>query len=317
MRSAGARRLRLFLSMVTLAAMQVAADVTVIAHRGASGYLPEHTLAAYAMAYAQGADFIEPDLVLTRDGVLVTRHEPQLDETTDVADRFPERRAPDGHFYAADLTWAELSSLRTREYRSGRFPEASRLFPVPRFEEVVELVANLNAVTGCRVGLYPELKATAWHRERDLDPVAALRRTLAERPFDGPLRIQSFEAPPLEELAADPIEGATLVQLVGDAALVTPEGLAAVAAYADGLGPAIGHLARAREAGDDIVARAHALGLEVDTWTLRADDLGPLPDFASATRFVVDLGVDGIFTDHPDQLAAALGRSKETMPCAR
>ncbi|MEE4300978.1 MAG: glycerophosphodiester phosphodiesterase family protein [Pseudomonadales bacterium] len=289
----------------------------VIAHRGASGYLPEHTLAAYAVAYAQGADLIEPDLVLTRDGVLVARHEPRLDETTDVAERFPERRAADGSFYAADLTWAETATLRTTEYREGRFPAEARLFPVPRFEDVIALVAGLNAVTGCSVGLYPELKATAWHRERGLDPVAALRAVLADVPFEGELRIQSFEASPLEELAADPIPGTTLVQLVGDPAVVEPVRLEAVARYADGLGPAIQHLARARENGDDIVARAHALGLTVDTWTLRADDPGAFEDFAAAAAFVVDLGVDGIFTDHPDQLAAALGRDREITPCDR
>ncbi len=111
----------------------------VIAHRGASGYLPEHTLAAYAMAHAQGADLIEPDLVLTRDGVLVARHEARIDETTDVAERFPDRRAEDGHFYAADFTWAELATLRTVEYRDGRFPAEARLFPVPRLEDVIAL----------------------------------------------------------------------------------------------------------------------------------------------------------------------------------
>lgn len=309
-------RIIALLAMLGLATTAAAAP-EVIAHRGASGYLPEHTLTAYAVAYAQGADLIEPDLVLTRDGVLVARHEPRLDETTDVAERFPERRAADGRFYAADLSWDELATLRAVEYRDGRFPAAARLFPVPRFEDVIALVAGLNAVTGCRVGLYPELKETAWHRARGLDPVAALRSTLADRPFDGELRIQSFEAPPLEELAADPIPGTRLVQLVGDAALVEPARLAEVARYADGLGPAVVHLRRAHEAGDDIVARAHALGLTVDSWTLRADAPGPFEDFASAVAFVTDLGVDGIFTDHPDQLVAALGRAKEITPCDR
>lgn len=305
------------LAGLALTSVAFAAGPEVIAHRGASGYLPEHTLAAYAVAYAQGADLVEPDLVLTRDGVLVARHEPRLDETTDVAERFPDRRAVDGRFYAADLTWAELASLRTVEYRDGRFPPEARLFPVPRFEDVIALVAGLNAVTGCEVGLYPELKDTRWHRARGLDPVAALREALRAHPFEGALRIQSFEAEPLEELAAEPIPGTTLVQLVGDPALVAPERLAAVARYADGLGPAIVHLARAHEAGDDIVARAHALGLQVDTWTLRADDPGPFPNVAAAAAFLTDIGVDGIFTDHPDQLVAALGRKREITPCDR
>ena len=305
------------LAGLTLSFATWAAEPVVIAHRGASGYLPEHTLAAYAMAYAQGADFVEPDLVLTRDGVLVARHEPRLDETTDVAARFPDRRAADGHFYAADLDWAEIAELRAVEYRDGRFPPEARLFPVPRFTDVLALVAGLNHITGCAVGLYPELKETAWHRARGLDPVAALRTVLARAPFAAELRIQSFEAGPLRELAAAPIAGAKLVQLVGDPALVTEEGLDAVAGYADGIGPWLGQLARAREAGDDLVARARARGLFVDSWTLRADDPAPFEDFAAATAFALDLGVDGLFTDHPDQLVAALGRQREITPCDR
>lgn len=298
----------LVLSILVLLSAGAAAQTTVIAHRGASGYLPEHTLAAYAYAHALGVDFVEPDLVMTRDGVLVARHEPMLDETTDVADRFPERRAADGHFYAADFDWEELQTLRTTAYRPGRFPADARLFGVPRFEEVIALVEGLDAARGCRTGLYPELKDVAWHEARGLDPVAALRSTLAARPFDGPLRIQSFEVEPLQALAREPIEGAQLVQLVARAELVTPQGLEAVAGYADALGPALMHLEAAREAGDDIVARAHALGLLVDTWTLRADAHAPFPTFDAAVAAALAHGVDGMFTDHPDQLQAALER---------
>lgn len=313
----GTRTIVTALCALACSATVAKADTTVIAHRGASGYLPEHTLAAYAMAYAQGADFIEPDLVLTRDGVLVARHEAMLDETTDVSERFPDRRAEDGHFYAADLDYAELATLRTREYREGRFPEAARLFPVPRFDEIMALISGLNEVTGCSVGLYPELKSPAWHSARGLDQVAVLREALRAQPFGAALRIQSFEPEPLEALAADPIEGAKLVQLIGTPGLVTPEGLARVARYADAIGPNIMHLAQAKEAGDDIVARAHELGLIVDAWTLRADALGPFEDFAGATDFVLGLGVDGVFTDHPDQLAHHLNHRQETFPCKR
>lgn len=309
------RARKILATLCLLACSSANADTTVIAHRGASGYLPEHTLAAYAMAYAQGADFIEPDLVLTRDQVLVARHETMLDDTTDVAERFPERRASDGHFYAADLDYAELATLRTREYRPGRFPRAARLFPVPRFDEILTLVSGLNAVTGCSVGLYPELKSPSWHRERGLDQVRALRQALARQPFAAALRIQSFEPEPLQALASEPIDDAVLVQLVGTPEVA--EGLAHIATYADGIGPSISHLARARAAGDDVVARAHALGLTVDAWTLRADALGPFDDFAAAANFVLDLGVDGIFTDHPDLLVQHLNDRKEKPPCKR
>ena len=311
------RARKILASLCLMACSFGRADTTVIAHRGASGYLPEHTLAAYAMAYAQGADFIEPDLVLTRDQVLVARHEAMLDDTTDVAERFPDRRARDGHFYAADLDYAELATLRTREYRPGRFPHAARLFPVPRFDEILTLVSGLNAVTGCSVGLYPELKSPAWHRERDLDQVGALRLALARQPFAAALRIQSFEPEPLQELASAPIDGAVLVQLVGTPEAAAAEELARIATYADGIGPSIRHLARAQAAGDDIVARAHALGLTVDAWTLRADALGPFDDFAAAANLVLDMGVDGIFTDHPDLLVRHLNDRRERPPCKR
>ncbi|HSG90219.1 MAG TPA: glycerophosphodiester phosphodiesterase family protein [Pseudomonadales bacterium] len=310
--------LTLVLSQAGLAGTGEAASspVTVIAHRGASGYLPEHTLEAYAYAYAAGADFIEPDLVLTRDGVLVARHEPVLDATTDVSARFPDRRADDGHFYTADLTWAELRSLRTVETRPRRYPADLPGFDVPRLEDIVALVDGLNRATGCNVGLYPELKWTAWHRARGLDPVAALRASLAARPFDGPLRIQSFEAPPLRELAQAPIPGATLVQLVEDATLLTDAALADVATYAQGLGPWLDQLAEAHAAGDDVVARAHAAGLAVDAWTVRADQLGAFPDLESLLAFAVDeLAVDGLFTDHPDLVRDRLEPHHRRPPC--
>lgn len=291
------------LAVLLLSGATSAADVTVIAHRGASGYLPEHTLEAYAYAYASGADFIEPDLVMTSDGVLIARHESMLDLTTDVAERFPDRRAADGHFHAADLSWEEVRSLRAKESRSGRFPSAYATFGVPRLEEIIALVDGLNESTGCSVGLYPELKSTAWHRQRGLDPVAALRATLAAQPFDGPLRIQSFEPEPLRELAAAPVAGAELVQLVEDPLMLTDAGLREVATYAGGVGPWLGQLAELLQNGDDAVARAQALGLTVDTWTLRADQLGPFPDFGALIDFAVaTLGVDGVFTDHPDRV---------------
>jgi glycerophosphoryl diester phosphodiesterase len=302
-----------------LAALAVPAGAaTVIAHRGASGYLPEHTLAAYAYAYATGADFIEPDLVMTADGVLVARHEPTLDLTTDVAERFPQRRAGDGHWYAADLTAAELATLSVSETREGRFPRGPAPFGVPTLADILALVAGLNAATGCTVGLYPELKWPAWHEARDLDPVAALRATLAASDFDGPLRIQSFEAPPLIALARHPIPGAELVQLVEDAQGLTPEALDRVAAYADGVGPWLGHLDEARTAGTDAVAAARERGLVVDTWTLRADQLGPFEDFdALMQHALVTLGVDGVFTDHPDRAVAWLrDHQEEPAPCA-
>lgn len=311
------RKLLVALTVLLLSGSLRAADVTVIAHRGASGYLPEHTLEAYAYAYAVGSDFIETDLVLTSDGVLIARHEPTLDLTTNVAEVFPERRAEDGHFYASDLTWEEVRSLRAQENRPGRFPSEQVRFGVPSLEEIVALVDGLNQSTGCSIGLYPELKWTAWHRQRGLDPVAAIRASMAANRFVGPLRIQSFEPEPLRELAAEPLPRAMLVQLVEDEAMLTSAGLREIATYATGLGPSLGQLAALRAQGDDAVARARALGLVVDTWTLRADQLGPFPDFAALIDFAVDtLGVDGVFTDHPDRVREHLNRTAEAAGAA-
>ena len=283
--------------------------VIVIAHRGASGHLPEHTLAAYAFGYASGAEFIEPDLVMTADGVLIARHEPLLNETTNVAEVFPERADADGHYYAADFTWAEIQRLRAIERVPGRFPREHALFPIPRFEEILALVDGLNAVTGCSVGLYPELKGSEWHRARRLDPVAAFRDVLVRQPFEAPIFLQSFEAAPLREVAEAPIEGVRLIQLLGRDIDVGPEGLAEIAAYADGVGPWMGQLLDGQ---DDLVARARSLGLLVHTWTLRTDQLGPFEDFDAMVHVAAsELAVDGIFTDHPADALRALGRRSE------
>ena len=166
----------LTLAMVPLSVLPAAAqDKIVIAHRGASGYLPEHSLPAKAMAHAMGADFIEQDLVLTRDNRLVVLHDLYLDAVTDVARVFPDRGRPDGHFYAIDFTLAELRRLalterlviedgRSQPRFPGRFPPGQSSFRISTFEEEIELIQGLNRSTGRNVGLYPEIKSPAFHR---------------------------------------------------------------------------------------------------------------------------------------------------------
>ena len=172
----------------------------VIAHRGASGYRPEHTLAAYELAIEQGADFIEPDLVITRDGVLVARHEHRLDETTDVAERFPDRRTVKRvgadsvtGWFVEDFTLAELRTLRARERLATRSRAYDRRFGVPTFEEVLALVARKSRETGRVIGVYPETKSPSYFRGIGLpleEPlVAALRRRGLDQP-DAPVFIQ-------------------------------------------------------------------------------------------------------------------------------
>ncbi|KOC88662.1 glycerophosphodiester phosphodiesterase [Winslowiella iniecta] len=152
----------------------------VIAHRGASGYLPEHTLPAKAMAYAQGADFLEQDVVMTKDDQLVVLHDHYLDRVTDVAKRFPDRARKDGRYYAIDFTLAEIKSLKFTEgfeivdgkkeqSYPGRFPMDKSDFRVHTFAEEIEFVQGLNHSTGKNIGIYPEIKAPWFHRQEGKD----------------------------------------------------------------------------------------------------------------------------------------------------
>jgi glycerophosphoryl diester phosphodiesterase len=323
----------------------------VIAHRGACGYRPEHTLAAYELAAHLGADYLEPDLVLTADGVLVARHEPEIGGTTDVAARpeFGRRRTTrtiDGEettgWFADDFTLAELRSLRAVE----RIPELrprnagyDGCFPIPTFDEILDLRARLSRERGREIGVYPETKHPGYFAAlgRPLEPalVAALRRAGLDRP-DAPVYVQSFETANLRALRAE--LRVPLVQLVaaagapadlvaaGDprtyADLVTPAGLAEIASYADAIGPEK-DLVIARDptgrlgAPTSLVAAAHAAGLRVHAYTFRnenrflpADLRAAGPDTApgdAVGEYVAFLaaGVDGVFSDHPDTAVRA------------
>ncbi|HVS12862.1 MAG TPA: glycerophosphodiester phosphodiesterase family protein [Thermoanaerobaculia bacterium] len=284
----------------------------VIAHRGASGYLPEHTLEAYAMAFAQGADYIEPDLVLTRDRRFVCLHDIHLEATTDVEQRFPDRRRADGRWYAADFTLDEIRALRAHERLAGRFPRDRGSFGVPTFEEMIDLVQGLERTTGRRVGIYPELKAPAWHREQGLLMEEAFLALVRERGYRGPearIFVQSFEPDALRRLR-DAGSRLPQVLLLGDdeetASWLTDQGLAAARRFADGVGPHKGLLLE----DPTLVGRAHTAGLVVHPYTFRADDVGP--GFASfeaeLERYLGELGVDGVFTDFPDRVVGFLGR---------
>ena len=277
---------------------QIARRPIVIAHRGASGERPEHTMASYRLAIAQGADFIEPDLVMTRDGVLVCRHENEISGTTDVAVRpeFAGRRkvkTVDGveaqGWWVEDFTLAELKTLRCRE-RLPQLRPANTAFDgqeeIPTFAEVLALAREAN------VGVYPELKHPTFLRGRGLDPapafVGAVReaggQTVADRLF-----VQCFEIGPLRTLAQMSSIRWTCVQLVAAnggpwdrrdlsyADMLTDEGLRAIAEYARGIGPEktliIPRDSDGRSlASTDLVQRAHAANLVVHPWTFRAEN---------------------------------------------
>jgi glycerophosphoryl diester phosphodiesterase len=322
------------------AAAATADDFIIIAHRGASAERPEHTLAAYELAIDQGADYIEPDLVATKDLVLVSRHENELSGTTDVATReeFEDRRRDktiDGQkiagWFAEDFTLAELRTLRAKERIPSVRPSNARydgLYQVPTLAEIVKLVRAKEAATGKRIGLYPEIKhPTFLLQNAEIDMVDLLLRDLKQLGLtpDDPLFIQSFEVGPLQRLAKR--SDYKLVQLVAPgegpadepamkyAEMVTPTGLADVAKYADAVGANTSMILTDEAEPTTLVADAHAAGLLVHAWTLRIENdflpvrfrrpgeggEGCYNNFYSALS---KAGVDGVFTDSPRQIVA-------------
>jgi glycerophosphoryl diester phosphodiesterase len=290
---------RLILAALLIAASPVAAqDMLIIAHRGASAERPEHTLAAYELAIDQGADYIEPDLVVTKDLVLVARHENELSGTTDVASReeFEDRRRDktiDGQkvagWFAEDFTLAELRTLRAKERIPSLRPANARfdgLYQVPTLAEIIKLVRAKEAATGRRIGLYPELKHPEFLlQDSGIDMVDLLLREFRQlgiTPAD-PVFIQSFEIAPLQRLKQRG-GGFKLVQLVAPiggpadepamryAEMVTPTGLAEIAKYADALGAHIALVLTPEGAPTALVADAKAAGLAVHAWTVRPEN---------------------------------------------
>lgn len=283
----------------------------VIAHRGASGYRPEHTLAAYELAIEMGADFIEPDLVITRDGVLIARHENDISGTTDVVDRpeFRNRRTTrwiDGRevtgWFAEDFTLAEIKTLRARERLEFRDHGFDGLFEVPTFEEILDLAKRGN------VGVYPETKHPSYFRSIGLpldEPMVAALHGAGFEGRNAAVFLQSFERGSLQLLKT--LTDLPRIQLldVGEQAW----DLAEIAAYADGIGPDKRLIIPAGPDGrlrppTSLVEDAHRAGLLVHPWTFRSDPIFLAPDYeGDAKREVqqfLELGVDGLFSDFPD-----------------
>ena len=298
-------------------------EILIIAHRGASGHRPEHTIESYTVGIAMGADYIEPDLVATKDGVLVARHENEIGGTTDVAEKFPARKTTktiDGQsitgWFTEDLTLAEIRTLRAKERLPFRSHERDGLYPVPTFDEVLALADAKSRETGRTIGVYPETKHPTYFRSIGLPLEPPLLETLAKhgkRDRTAPVFIQSFEQDNLELLR--PQTTLRLVLLLEATANVSPARLAEIRTFADGIGPNSRLIVPANADGTlreptTLVADAHTAGLFVHVWTLRSE-----PAFLSPTyggdpikeyRQFAALGVDGIFGDFPDVAFAAL-----------
>lgn len=289
----------------------------IIAHRGASGERPEHTLAAYALAIEMGADYIEPDLVITKDGQLVARHDNYLSTTTDVEDHteFAAKRRWSAKFerqdwFVEDFTLEELKTLRARQAFPGRSAAYDGQFEIPTFEQVMALAGARSDELGRRIGVYPETKNPSYFKSLGLDFEAPLLEILGRYGYGekgSPVYIQSFEKEILERL-----RGKTELPLImllyprreddPEAGPMEPQiRLEEAARLADGVGPAKSLLITEDGRDSGFVAAAHALGLAVHPWTFRADRL---PDgTASAEEEFLTyfrLGVDGVFTDFPD-----------------
>jgi len=311
-----------------VAAMVAAPPPIIIAHRGASGHRPEHTLEAYRLAVEMGADFIEPDLVSTKDGVLIARHENEISGTTDVADRFPNRKqtkSVDGQsisgWFSEDFTLAEIKTLRARERLAFRSHAYDGQFQIPTFDLVIELAQKLGAARGRPVGIYPETKHPTHFRSIHLpleEPLVASLQKHGWNRRDSPVFIQSFEQANLRELRKK--TEVRLIQLMSGAAMVEGDGLKKIAEYADGIGPEKRLVVPVNPDGSlgtptDLVTRAHAAGLVVHIWTIRVDRQflpagyqgHPEAEFEQFRQ----LGVDGVFTDFPDVAAKAYGPLRE------
>lgn len=300
----------------------------VIAHRGASGYLPEHTLPGFALAYGLGADVLEPDIVLSKDGTAVVLHDVTLDTVTNVKELFPNRVREDGRFYAIDFTVDELKKLsvsaridpRTgRRVYPGRFPAGKSEFRIPTLAEMIELLQGLNHSTGRDVGIYPEIKQPKWHREQGQDISKIVLTVLSRygyRDHQANCFLQCFDAMELNRLRNELKTDLKLVQLFSDDAWNSKSGtfdeaamraeLAVVAEYADAVGPSLRLLVTVGADGtavpNNVAAEAHSLGLLVHAHAFRRD---ALPEFAPSYEelvrlYALEIGIDGFFTDFPD-----------------
>ena len=320
----------LFLILVVLApAIARAEPPLVIAHRGASGYLPEHTLEAKAMAHAMGADYLEQDLVLSKDNVPVVLHDTQIDTVTDVATRFPDRKRADGRYYALDFTVAELKKLRVTErfhHKTGepvypsRFPEGRGAFEIVTLEEELEFIQALNQSTGRNVGIYPEIKKPGWHREQghDISPIVlTLLKKFGYRSKDDACFLQCFEIAEVKRIRNELGWKGRLVMLLSGGGkgkdgtdfphLRTEAGLKEISTVVDGVGPSIGSIITGKSTLDrqvtKLVQHAHATGLVVHPYTLRSDELPATVDSSNDLMNLLfrEAGADGLFTDFPDE----------------
>ena len=288
-----------------------------------------------------GADFLEQDVVLSRDGVPVVLHDIYLDNTTDVANCFPGRARDDGRYYALDFDLDEIRQLHVHERTDindrgetvisfpERFPHETSLFTVPTLAEEIELINGLDRSRGRTTGLYVEFKAPDWHRDQGHDLVAAVMAVLKEKGCDtlrDKVFLQCFNDRTLRYLRHEFKTRLPLIQLIGENSwledgnvdydyLKTTEGLADIASYADGIGPWIEQIYLGMNAASEpilseIASQAHTHELLVHPYTFRSDQLPEGIDSFDRLLaiFIEQVRVDGLFTDFPDRVRDYLDR---------
>jgi glycerophosphoryl diester phosphodiesterase len=316
------------LLILTFIAEATAAKPLVIAHRGAPGYLPEHTLESVTLAHAQGADFIEQDLIVTKDLKIIVLHDIHLETVTNVEQIFPNRKRQDGRYYALDFTLAELKTLSVHERQNAQgrqvFPkryQGKSSFQIATFEEQIELIQQLNRQLNKVTGFYSEIKSPAWHKEQGVDISQLIMAILRKHNLDDAdkaVYVQCFDFFETQRLRNELKVEVKLVQLIGENKwqesptdfdfLKTPLGLEAIAKVAQGIGPWIPQLVDLKTMqATGFVKQAHIAGLQVHPYTFRKDEL---PDDVSPKQTLnmlfEGLKVDGIFTDFTDTVVAHL-----------
>ena len=295
--------------------------ITVIAHRGASGYLPEHTLASKVMAYAMQVDYIEQDVVLSKDDVPIVIHDILLDDVTNVLEKYPNRKREDGRYYVIDFTFEEIKTLAVTErfdsetglqIYPNRFPKGTSSFRLHSLQDEIELIQGLNKSTGKNIGIYPEIKKPEFHHENGKDISKIVLNILSDYGYktkNDKCIVQSFDAIELERIRKELKSQLFLVQLMEFSEQKNL--LEFYASYADGIGPWYKHLISSKNATDfsltSLVKEAHKLDLVVHPYTFREDQLDEFDSFEQMIDVIIhQAGADGGFTDFPDRMREIL-----------
>lgn len=280
----------------------------VIAHRGASGYLPEHTTEAATLAHAMAVDFIEQDVVLSKDGIPVVLHDVTLNGVTNVAEVFADR-AVDSKYFVFDFTLEELKQLTVTERRSGevRFPQGQGAFRISTLSEHLQLIQGLNHARDKRIGIYVELKQPALHRRQGFALAEKVLKVLTDFGYtkdDDNIFLQCFEEDETKRLRTELNCRLPLIQLYSKRPSV--QTLSEISKFADGIGISIEALVELTDTGDiqanSLVKEAHDVALQVHAWTFRTDQL---PLWAGTSEELLNLlfneaRIDGLFADQPD-----------------